>query len=95
MISFLYSFIERPPPTRTLSQFDLIAGIRSGTVDKLYWTHRNVVHVITCTDETRVRCPRASTGDVHYNNGILLKHFLLDGDPKNTDSFRVSKLTVP
>ena len=61
-------------------------------IHQLEWHHRGHRHMIMLTTQSIAKPSRNRHIGIHKKNGIIIRHFWLDGKLHNTDSFDIQKL---
>ena len=70
----------------------LLQKIKKGEIKKIWWYHRKIWHRIEFITMTIIKKPRQMSGEFNHSNSLMFKHFLLDKQLKNTDTFLIQNL---
>jgi hypothetical protein len=70
----------------------LIYLINMHKIHHIQWRHRGRTYSIILTSESVAKSSRNRRVGIHKTNGIIIKHFWLEGKLCNTDSFDMENL---
>lgn len=93
-ICFFYIFFQarqtrRPILPRRVLLIDLI---NMHKIRQIEWLHRGQKYIIMLTSQSVAKPSRNRRLGIHEANGIIIKHFWLEGKLCNTDSFEMKNL---
>ena len=86
MFILYFFFLRKPQEDRF---FD---DIYSHKLKQIWWLHRKEWHLIQIDQNTIVKRPRTTIGDITKYNGVMLKNFMIDNVHKKSDAFSIDKL---
>ena len=93
-VCFFYIFFQarqarRPILPRRVLLIDLI---NMHKIRQIEWLHRGQKYIIMLTSQSVAKPSRNRRLGIHEANGIIIKHFWLEGKLCNTDSFEMKNL---
>lgn len=90
-VCFFYIFFQgrrRPILHRRV----LIDLINMHKIHQIEWLHRGQKYIIMLTSQSMAKPSRNRRVGIREANGIIIRHFWLDGKLCNTDTFTMKKL---
>ena len=91
-VCFFYIFFQarrRPILHRRVLLIDLI---NMHKIHQIEWLHRGQKYIIMLTSQSVAKPSRNRRVGIREANGIIIRHFWLDGKLCNTDTFAMKKL---
>jgi len=73
-------------------RYELIALIRSKEIRSLEWRHRGKTFQIKLTKESIAKLSKNTGIGIGKIEGIIIRHFWMEGKKYNTDTFSIKKL---
>lgn len=91
---FCYIFFQARQAKRPIfhRRVLLIDLINMHKIRKIEWLHRGQKYTIMLTSQSVAKSSRNRRLGIHEANGIIIKHFWLEGKLCNTDSFEMKNL---
>ena len=90
--ALLLYFLYRYRTDRHDRRHELIALICSKGIRSLEWHHRGNILQLQFTSESVAKLSRNRGNGLGHDDGILIKHFWIEGKLHNTDTFSIRKL---
>jgi hypothetical protein len=73
-------------------RYELIALIHSKSIRSFEWSHHGQIFIIKLTKMSVAKVSRNTGIGIGIKEGIIIKHFWMDGKLHNTDTFSIKKL---
>lgn len=92
ILCLLYLLTLRLPKNRPSASLQLIDLINMHKIHEIEWRHRGRRYMIMLTTKSIAKPSRNRDSTAGIPNGIIIRHFWLDGKLCNTDTFAMKNL---